>query len=76
MQGTIRYLLRNRSLVLGIGLLLALVVFIVGGHFVVDVDHARALSVRPLQPPVTKKPVLISKKAALAAFFLLDRIPS
>ena len=56
MQGTIRYLLRNRSLVLGIGLLLALVVFIVGGHFVVDVDHARALSVRPLQPPSAQYP--------------------
>jgi len=56
MQGTLRYLLRNRSLVLGIALLLALVVFIIGGHFIVDVDHARALSVRPLQPPSTQYP--------------------
>ncbi len=56
MRGFLRYLNRNRSLVVGAGLLLVLVLFVVIGHFVVDVDKARALSVRPLQPPSARYP--------------------
>jgi peptide/nickel transport system permease protein len=45
------YLRRNTSLVVGIVLLGILVVFMVGGTFVVDTDNAQALSVPALQPP-------------------------
>ena len=51
-----RYLGRNLSLAVGGGLLLFLLLFIVLGQFAVDVEDARALSVRPLQPPSWKYP--------------------
>ena len=54
MEGFIRYLRRNLSLVVGIGLLVLLALFIVIGHFVVDIEKARPLSVRALQPPSWK----------------------
>ena len=38
MTGLLRYLRRNLSLVVGSGLLLFLVAFVVIGHFVVDVE--------------------------------------
>lgn len=56
MQAVLRYLRRNLSLVLGSGLLLFLLAFIVVGHFIVDVEDARALSARPLQPPSWRYP--------------------
>ncbi|MCX7378473.1 MAG: ABC transporter permease [Alphaproteobacteria bacterium] len=56
MTGLLRYLRRNLSLVVGSSLLLFLVAFIVIGHFIVDVEDARALSVRPLQPPSWRYP--------------------
>ncbi len=56
MLDLIRYVARNRSLLAGAALLLALLLFVVLGHFVVDVDHARALSVRPLRPPSWEYP--------------------
>ena len=56
MQGFVRYLRRNTSLVVGSGLLLFLLLFVVIGHFIVDVEDARALSVRPLQPPSARYP--------------------
>jgi len=56
MRGFLRYLGRNRSLVVGAGLLLVLVLFVVIGHFVVDTNKARALSVRALQPPSWQYP--------------------
>ena len=54
MEGFIRYLRRNLSLVVGIGLLVLLALFIVIGHFVVEIEKARPLSVRALQPPSWK----------------------
>ena len=56
MNGFTRYLGRNISLVVGSGLLLFLLAFVVVGHFIVDVEDARALSVRPLQPPSWRYP--------------------
>ena len=56
MSGFLRYLRRNMSLVVGSGLLLFLLLFVVIGHFVVDPEDARALSVRPLQPPSWRYP--------------------
>lgn len=46
-----RYLRRNPSLVVGLILLLALLAFIVIGSFIVDLERARPLSARALQPP-------------------------
>lgn len=45
------YMRRNPALPLGLALLLGLLLFVVIGHFTVDVNQARPLSVRPLQPP-------------------------
>lgn len=56
MIAILRYLRRNLSLVVGSALLLFLVAFVVIGHFVVDVEDARALSVRPLRPPSADYP--------------------
>ena len=42
---------RNRSLLVGTLLLLALVLFVVVGHMVVDTEDARALSAPSLRPP-------------------------
>src|SRR5438093_4740457 len=46
-----RYLRRNPTLVVGLLLLLALLLFVVIGSFLVDVQRARPLSARALQPP-------------------------
>jgi peptide/nickel transport system permease protein len=51
MKPVLRYLGRNRSLLVGSALLLVLVLFVAIGHLVVDVEDARPLSVRPLRPP-------------------------
>jgi peptide/nickel transport system permease protein len=51
LAGTWRYLRRNPELIVGLGLLLALFVFVAIGHAVVDLDKARPLSGRALQPP-------------------------
>ena len=51
MKGLGRYLRRNPSLLVGIGLLSILALFVTAGHLVVDTEDARALSVRPLRPP-------------------------
>ena len=51
MREFFRYLRRNPSLMYGLGLLFALLAFIVIGHFTVDQIQYRPLSVRPLQPP-------------------------
>src|SRR5690349_13243851 len=45
------YVGRNRALLVGFLLLLALLLFVVIGHFTVDTAQADPLSVRPLQPP-------------------------
>lgn len=46
-----RYLRRNPILIVGLVLLFLLLAFVVVGSFVVDPSKARALAVRPLQPP-------------------------
>jgi peptide/nickel transport system permease protein len=46
-----RYLRRNPTLVVGLLLLLGLLLFVVIGSFLVDVQRARPLSARALQPP-------------------------
>ncbi len=51
-----RYLRRNPSLVVGIVLLSALVLFMVVGRLFVDVNKSRALSVPALQPPSMEYP--------------------
>src|SRR3954470_8118572 len=56
MRGLFRYFRRNKSLVLGGALLLLIAVFVVVGSFLVDLEDARALSVRPLQPPSWRYP--------------------
>jgi peptide/nickel transport system permease protein len=49
--GTLRYMRRNPELVVGLCLLLALGLFVLAGHLMVDLDKARPLSGRALQPP-------------------------
>jgi peptide/nickel transport system permease protein len=49
-----RYMRRNPALLIGLIFLLALVLFVVIGSFIVDVRDARALSVRPLQEPSSR----------------------
>jgi peptide/nickel transport system permease protein len=56
MKAVRQYLGRNLSLVVGAALLLLLALFVIIGQFVVDVDLARPLSVRPLQPPSSRYP--------------------
>lgn len=46
-----RYLRRNPTLLIGLLLLLGLLLFVVIGSFLVDVQRARPLSARALQPP-------------------------
>jgi len=48
---TFGYLMRNRSLLIGLALLLGLVLFVVIGHLTVDVSEANPLSVGSLDPP-------------------------
>src|SRR5215208_3295777 len=45
------YLRRNRSLTVGLVFLLALLLFVIIGHFTVDTEEADPLSVRSLQAP-------------------------
>ncbi len=51
-----RYMRRNPSLVVGIVLLSALILFVGIGHIVVDTGKSRALSVATLQPPSIQYP--------------------
>jgi peptide/nickel transport system permease protein len=51
MRAVLRYFRRNPSLVLGIALLAAIVLFIVIGRLFVDVEDARPLSAPVLRPP-------------------------
>jgi len=46
-----RYLRRNPTLMVGLLLLFGLLLFVVVGSFLVDVERARPLSARALQPP-------------------------
>jgi peptide/nickel transport system permease protein len=50
-RSTFRYLRRNPQLAVGMCFLLALLLFVALGHFAVDLDKARPLSTRALQPP-------------------------
>jgi peptide/nickel transport system permease protein len=51
-----RYLRRNPSLPIGLTMLFVLTLFLIVGRFFVDLDEARAVSVRPLQPPSSELP--------------------
>jgi peptide/nickel transport system permease protein len=53
---TLAYMRRNPELIVGLCLLLALLVFVLIGHLVVDLDKARPLSTRVLQPPSPSLP--------------------
>ena len=55
-HGALAYLRRNPSLTIGIFLLLLLLLFVVIGHFTVDLIQYRPLSTRPLQPPSRELP--------------------
>lgn len=50
------YLRRNPALLIGSLFLMALLLFVVVGHFTVDPEAARPLSVRTLQPPSRELP--------------------
>ena len=54
--GAFRYMRRNPELLVGLCLLLALLAFVVIGHVLVDLDKARPLSTRALQPPSSSLP--------------------
>lgn len=49
--GAWRYMRRNPELIVGLCFLLSLAVFVAVGHFIVDLEKARPLSGRALQPP-------------------------
>src|SRR4051812_36555157 len=51
LEATVRYLRRNPSLIIGLSMLLFLLLFVVVGQFIVDVQRARPLSARAIQPP-------------------------
>ena len=53
---TLGYLRRNPALLVGSFFLLALLLFVVIGHFTVDTTEARPLSVRTLRPPSRELP--------------------
>ena len=55
-RSVLGYLRRNPSLGIGLLLLLALLLFVVIGHFTVDTIQHRPLSARPLQPPSRELP--------------------
>lgn len=50
-RGGLSYLRRNRNLVMGLGILLFLLLFVVAGHLFYDVSKYRPLSVPPNRPP-------------------------
>ncbi len=56
LAAVLRYMRRNPSLVVGIVLLSALVLFMVVGRLFVDMNKSRALSVAALQPPSMEYP--------------------
>jgi len=55
-RAVLRYLRRNKSLVVGLGLLLTLVLFVGLGRIVVDTGKSRALSAPILRPPSWQYP--------------------
>src|SRR5215204_7603112 len=50
-RASLGYLRRNPALLIGLLFLFSLLLFVVLGHFTVDLAEARPLSVIPLQPP-------------------------
>jgi peptide/nickel transport system permease protein len=52
----LRYLRRNKSLSIGLLILLGLVIFTVYGMLTIDIRHAYPLSVKPKQPPSAEYP--------------------
>jgi peptide/nickel transport system permease protein len=56
MRGFFRYLARNPSLTVGIGLLATLALFAIIGNLLIDINDARPLSVPTLRPPSADYP--------------------
>jgi len=56
-QGGLRYLGRNRQLILGLSLLGLLALFVILGHLFYDVNKYRPLSVLPGRPPSAEFPL-------------------
>src|SRR5688500_1099694 len=56
LDATLRYMRRNPSLVIGLSMLLFLALFVIVGHQIVDVQRARPLSARAIQPPSWELP--------------------
>jgi peptide/nickel transport system permease protein len=54
--GVLRYLRRNKSLPIGIAMLMSLLLFSVIGSMLVDIERARPLSVMAIQPPSRELP--------------------
>lgn len=55
-RASLGYLRRNPALLIGLLFLFSLLLFVVIGHFTVDLAEARPLSVMPLQPPSRELP--------------------
>jgi peptide/nickel transport system permease protein len=55
-SGAVGYMRRNPELIVGLCLLASLLVFVAIGHLFVDLDKARPLSGRALQPPAANLP--------------------
>ncbi len=55
-SSVVRYVRRNPSLLIGLCMLVALALFLVIGRWFVNLEDARAVSVRPLQPPSAELP--------------------
>lgn len=51
-----RFLRRNPALVMGLALVLALLLFVVVGSYLTDIDDAQPLAARPLQKPSAEYP--------------------
>jgi len=55
-SGVVRYMQRNRSLPVGLAMLLALGIFLIVGRFFVNLEDSRAVSVATLQMPSAELP--------------------
>src|SRR4051812_12639621 len=71
----LRYVRRNRSLAVGSGLLLLLLLFVVIGHLTVDVSEARPLSVRSLQSPSAALPFGSDKQGRNLYAVIIEGVP-
>jgi peptide/nickel transport system permease protein len=71
----LRYARRNRSLIVGLAILLLISLFVIVGHFTVDVSEARPLSVRSLKPPSRELPFGSDKQGRNLYAVMVEGIP-